>query len=302
MEKLIITAAITGGGGSPEENPFLPKTPKEQVAAAFEAFEAGASVVHLHSRDHSGRNVHEARFFEEVIGPIREACDVIINTSTGGVNKRVDGEHVYQKTPGTSPEDRAKIVPYLARNEKTRPELASLNCGSPVFELYSRQKKEFRLNFVMVNSFGDMAYIASILRDHGVKPELECYDVGMINNAVFLEEQGFLIKPLHFQFVMGVLGCIPATVDNLVHMARAIPEGSTWSVCALGLHEFSMGAMAIIMGGHVRVGFEDNIWLSQGVKAKSNAELVAKMVRLAKELGREVAKPDDARRILNLVK
>ena len=137
-------------------------------------------------------------------------------------------------------------------------------------------------------------------RTCGVKPELECYDVGMINNAKFLLELGHLTPPLYFQFVLGGLGQIPATVDNLIHMARSIPPESPWSVCAVGLNEFPMATLAILMGGHVRVGFEDNIYLSNGVKAKSNAELVAKIVPLAKELDREIATPEDTRRILHL--
>jgi 3-keto-5-aminohexanoate cleavage enzyme len=299
VEKLIITVAITGGS-SPEDNPYLPKNPEEQVKATLEAYEAGASIVHLHSRDHSGRCVHEARFFEEVILPIREQCDILINTSTGGVAKRVDGEHIYQKTPGTSPEDRVGIIPHLAKNPKANPDLASFNCGSPIIDIYSKTKKQFLYNFVMVHTFSDMAYIAGVMKEHGIKPEIECYDVGMINNAIVLKECGFLEEPLHFQCVLGIMGCIPATVDNLAYMVRTIPPGSTWSVCAVGLDEFKMATMAIIIGGHVRVGFEDNIYISKGVKAKSNAEQVAKVVRLAKELDRNIATPEDARRILHL--
>jgi 3-keto-5-aminohexanoate cleavage enzyme len=145
-----------------------------------------------------------------------------------------------------------------------------------------------------------MVYVAETMRANGVKPELECYDIGMINNARVLGEMGHIEQPLYFQFVLGVLGCIPATVDNLIHMVRSIPQGSPWSVCAIGLNEFTMGTMAILMGGHVRVGFEDNIHLSKGVRAKSNAELVEKIVRLAKELDREIATPEEARRILHL--
>ena len=122
----------------------------------------------------------------------------------------------------------------------------------------------------------------------------------MINNAKVLSELGYIEEPIYFQCVMGVLGQIPATVDNLLYMVRSIPEGSPWSVCAVGLNEFPMTTMGMIMGGHVRVGFEDNIYLSEGVPAKSNAELVEKVVRIAKELGRDIATPQEARRILHL--
>jgi len=145
-----------------------------------------------------------------------------------------------------------------------------------------------------------MVYAAETMKTCGVKPELECYDIGMINNGKVLAEMGHIEKPIYFQFVLGILGCIPATVDHLIHMVRTIPQESPWSVCAVGLDEFKMATMAILMGGHVRVGFEDNIYISQGVRAKSNAELVEKIVRLAKELDREIATPEEARRILHL--
>jgi 3-keto-5-aminohexanoate cleavage enzyme len=135
------------------------------------------------------------------------------------------------------------------------------------------------------------------MKENGVKPELECYDIGMINNCIFLRDTGVLEDPLYFQCVMGVLGQIPATIDNLTQMVRSIPQGSPWSVCAVGIDEFRMATMAILMGGHVRVGFEDNIYISKGVKAKSNAELVEKIIRLARELDREIATPEEARRI-----
>lgn len=300
MEKLIITAAITGGA-SPEDNPYLPKTPNEQAKAALEAYEAGAAVVHIHARNpETGRGEQKARWFEEAIVPIREKCDMIINTTTGGSGRRVDGDWLYKEIPEESVKGRISVIPELCKNPLAKPDLASFNAGSPVIDIYDSKKKEFILKFVMVHSFPDMVHVAETMKACGVKPEFECFDLGMINNAKVLAELGHVQKPLYFQFVLGVLGQIPATVDNLIHMVRSIPEGSPWSVCAVGLSEFTMGTMAILMGGHVRVGFEDNIYVSKGVRAKSNAELVDKIVRLAKELGREIATPDDARRILHL--
>jgi 3-keto-5-aminohexanoate cleavage enzyme len=300
MEKLIVTAAITGGA-SPEDNPYLPKTPKEQAKATLEAFEAGASVVHIHARNpETGRGEQKARWLEEAIVPIREKCDIIINVSTGGSGRRVDGDWLYKEMPEESVKGRVSVVPELCKNSFARPDLASFNAGSPVIDIYSQKKKEFILKFVMVHSFPDMVYVAETMKTCGVKPELECYDIGMINNAKILGELGHIEKPLYFQFVLGILGQIPATVDNLIHMVRSIPPESPWSVCAIGLDEFKMATMAILMGGHVRVGFEDNIYLSKGVRAKSNAELVEKIVRLAKELDREIATPEEARSILHL--
>ncbi|MFC1823180.1 3-keto-5-aminohexanoate cleavage protein [Thermodesulfobacteriota bacterium] len=300
MEKLIVTAAISGGA-SPKGNPYLPKTPVEQVRAALECYHAGASVVHIHARNpETCEPEQNARWFKEAILPIREQCDIIINVTTGGCAKRVDGDWLYKKQPAESVEGRISIIPELAENPMAKPDLASFNAGSPVIDIYNRKEKDFLLKFVMVHSFPDMVHMAEIMKAHAVKPEIECYDVGMINNAKFLTELGHIDEPPYFQLVMGVLGQIPATVDNLLHMSRCIPDGSPWSVCAVGLDEFPMTTMAIIMGGHVRVGFEDNIYLSKGVPAKSNAELVEKIVRIAKELGREIASPGEAREILHL--
>ena len=152
----------------------------------------------------------------------------------------------------------------------------------------------------MVHSFDDMRYGARILRECGVKPEIECYDVGMISNALFLRDIGALDDPIYFDFVLGVLGQIPATVENVIRMYHSLPSGAPWSVCAVGLSEWPMITTAILLGGNVRVGFEDNIYLSRGVRAKSNAEMVEKAVRIACELDREIASPEEARAMLKL--
>ncbi|MBU1155861.1 MAG: 3-keto-5-aminohexanoate cleavage protein [Proteobacteria bacterium] len=300
MDKLIITAAITGGA-SPESNPNLPKTPAEQAQATLDAYNAGASVVHIHARNpETGRGEQKAEWLEQAILPIREKTDIIVNVSTGGSGRRCDGEHLYEKLPLESVEGRLAVVPELCKNPAAAPDLASFNAGSPVIDIYSASKKEYMLKFVMVHSFPDMVHMADTMRACGVKPELECYDVGMINNAVHLAETGHMETPMYFQFVLGILGQIPATPENLMHMVHCIPQGSPWSVCAVGLNEFRMAALSMIMGGHVRVGFEDNLYLSPGVLAKSNAELVEKTVRMARELGREIASPEEAREILGL--
>jgi len=300
MEKLIVTAAITGAG-SPESNPYLPKTPKEQIQATVDVYNAGASIVHIHGRNPStGRAEHKAEFFAEAIAGIRDRCDIIINVSTGGSGRRVDGDWLYKEIPAESVKGRISIIPELCKDPKTKPDIASFNAGSPLIDIYSQKNKEFILKFVMVQSFPDIVNMANIMRENRVKPELECYDVGMINNCIFLRDIGVLEEPLYFQFVLGVLGQIPATMDNLVHMSRCISPGSPWSVCAVGLNEFPMATVALIMGGNVRVGFEDNIYLSKGKLAKSNADLVEKIVRIARELDREIATPEEVRRILHL--
>lgn len=300
MEKLIVTAAITGGA-SPADNPARPKNPQEMVKAALECYNAGASIVHMHALNpESSKPEQKTEWFEQAIVPVKEQSDMIVNVTTGGCAKRVDGDWLYKKQPEETVAGRIAIVPELSKNPKSKPDLASFNAGSPVIDIYNRRKKDFLLKFVMVHSFPDMIHMAEIMKEHRVKPEIECYDVGMINNAKFLVDLGHIESPPYFQLVMGVLGQIPATVDNLVHMVRCVPDGSPWSVCAVGLNEWPMTTMGIIMGGHVRVGLEDNIYLSQGVLAKSNAELVEKVVRIAKELGREIATPAEARNILQL--
>jgi 3-keto-5-aminohexanoate cleavage enzyme len=300
MEKLIITAAITGGA-SPEGNPYLPKTPKEQIQAAVDAYNAGASVVHIHARNpETCKAEHRAEFFAEAIAGIKERCPIIVNCTTGGSGKRCDGDWLFNEVPMESVEGRVSVIPALSKDLKTKPDLASFNAGSPVIDIYQASKKDFALKFVMVHTFPDMVHVANVMKECGVKPELECYDIGMINNCIFLHDIGALEAPLYFQCVLGVLGQIPATIDNLIHMHRTMPQGSPWSVCAVGLSEWPMITTAMMLGGHVRVGFEDNIYLSKGVQAKSNAEMVEKAVRIARELDREIASVDDARRILHL--
>jgi 3-keto-5-aminohexanoate cleavage enzyme len=300
LDKLIVTVAITGGA-SPQSNPYLPKTPKEQVRATIDACNAGASVVHIHARNpETGLPDHKAAFFEQAIIPIKEQCNIIINVSTGGSGKRVDGDWLYKEIPEESVKGRVSVIPELCKNLKSKPDMASFNCGSPVIDIYRKQKDDFILNFVMVHTFADMRYMANIMKENKVKPEIECYDVGMINNALFLKQIGVIETLIHFQCVMGILGGIPATVDNLNHMVRQIPKDCTWSVCAVGMNQFPMVTMGILMGGHVRVGFEDNIEIEKGVRAKSNAEMVEKVVRIARELGREIATPEEARKILGL--
>ncbi len=300
MDKLIITVAITGGS-SPQGNPYLPKSPKEQIQSTIDAWNAGASVVHIHGRNpQTGEPDHVVEYLAEAIAGIKERTAMVTNCTTGGGAHRVDGDWLYKEIPKESVKGRLSVIPALAKDPATKPDLASFNAGSPVIDIYSQSKDEYLLKFVMVHSFPDMVYVAKTMKEWGVKPELECYDVGMINNCVFLRDTGVLDNPLYFDFVMGVLGGIPATVDNLLHMQRSIPAGALWSACAIGLSEWPVITTAIILGGHVRVGFEDNIYLARGVQAKSNAEMVEKVVRIARELDREIATPEEARAILHL--
>lgn len=270
MEKLIITAALTGAESTRQDNPNLPLAPSEIAQAAIEAGKSGAAVIHLHVRDEAGRPTQDRGTFEQVINLIKARSDLIIQVSTGGA-------------VGMAPEERVQPI-------TLRPEMGTLTAGSVNFGTE-----------VFANSPRDMEHFARTMARCGVKPEIEVFDTGMINNAMALVHKGLLQLPLHFDLVMGVPGGIPGTPKNLLHLVESLPAGCSWSVAGIGRAELPLGVMAIILGGHVRVGFEDNVYYSKGVLASSNAQLVARISRLAGELGREIATPSEARRILGLV-
>lgn len=271
MEKLIITAALTGAEVTRENQPNLPITPDEIAEAAYEAYRAGASIVHIHARDKDGSPTQSYEVYKEIKEKIEAKCDVIFQPSTGGA--------VWH-----SPEERLQPV-------ELRPEMATLSCGT--------------CNFgpdVFMNSQEYMEKFAKRMKELGVKPEIEVFERGMINNALALVKKGLIDSPLHFDFVMGVPGAITGEMRDLLYLVESIPQDSTWTVAGIGRYELPLATAAILLGGHVRVGFEDNVFYKKGQLAKSNAELVERIVRLANELGREVATPAEARKILNIGK
>ena len=271
MEKLIITACICGAEVTKEQNPNVPYTVEEIVREAKSAYDAGAAIIHLHVREDDGTPTQSADRFKECIDAIRkELPDVIIQPSTGGA-------------VGMSNEERLAPI-------DLNPEMATLDCGTC----------NFGGDEIFVNTENMIVDFAKKMNEHNVKAEIEVFDKGMVDMAIRLHKKGFIKAPMHFDFVMGVNGGISGTPRDLLFMAESIPQGSTWTASGVGRAEFPMVTMAILMGGHARVGFEDNIYLSKGVMAKSNGELVEKVVRLAKELGREIATPDEARKILGL--
>jgi 3-keto-5-aminohexanoate cleavage enzyme len=288
MEKLVITAALVGALTTRQQNPNLPYAPKEIASAAIDTWKAGASMVHLHVREpETGACVQNVDYFREVIEMIRNASDLIVNVTTGGA-------------PGMSLDERVGIVPKLAADKATKPEMASLNCGSLNFGLLSRKKRAFILDDVQMNPWSALLKFADTMKQCGVKPELEVYDTAMIHNAEVLQSLDALVEPLHFSFVMGVLGGIQATVENLVFLKTSIPRTASWSVCAVGLPIYTVAPAAIAMGGNVRVGLEDCVHISPGVLAESSAQMVAKLVRIAGEMGRDIATPTEARKALGL--
>ncbi len=269
MQPVIITAAIVGAEVTKEQQPQLPITPRQIIEAAVECYQAGASIIHIHVRDEDGNASQDAALFGEVVEGIRARCDVITQVSTGGA--------IWM-----SAEERLQSV-------ACRPDMATLTTGTVNFG-----DGIFRNDLPLVESF------ARRLHDDGIVPEIEIFDVGMIDTALRLRAVGLITDPLHFDFVMGVPGAIGADPAHLVHMVRSLPSGSTWSVAGIGRHQLPLGVIALAMGGNVRVGFEDNIYCRKGVLAQSNAEFVARIVRIAGELDRAVATPAQARDILQL--
>ncbi|MDX9917586.1 MAG: 3-keto-5-aminohexanoate cleavage protein [Gudongella sp.] len=269
MDKLIITAAISGAEVTKENNPNVPYTIEEIGREAESAYKAGASIIHLHVREDDGTPTQSKERFKLAIDEIKRRCpDVIIQPSTGGAVGMTDEERL-QPT-------------------ELFPEMATLDCGT--------------LNFggdeIFVNTENTIKNFGKIMIERDIKPEIEVFDKGMIDYALSFHKQGFIKAPMHFDFVLGVQ--MAATARDLAFMVDSIPPGSTWTAAGMGRFQFQIAALTIVMGGHVRVGFEDNTYIEKGVLAKSNGELVEKVVRLAKELGREIATPAEAREILGL--
>lgn len=264
----MITVALVGAEVSQEDTPYLPITPEEIGEAAAEACAAGAAIAHIHVRDTEGKPSQSREIYRQVIDEIEKRCNIIIQVSTGGA-------------VGMTAEERLQPV-------SLSPEMATLTTGTVNFS-----------EEVFMNSPGQLEVFAEEFAKCGVKPEFEIFDVGMIENALRLIKKGYFPGHTHFDFVLGVPGAIPATAENLLHMTRQVPRESTWSVAAMGRFQLPMATLAIILGGHVRVGLEDNIYYTKGVLA-TNTQLVERIVRISRELQRAIATPDEARKRLGL--
>jgi len=268
MDPLIVTVAPVGAELTPDQTPYLPLTPEQlgETAAACES--AGASIVHVHCRTDDGANTHAVARFRDALQAIRSRSKLIVQFSTGGAI-------------GMTPEERAAPL-------ELKPEMATLTCGTVNFG-----------DDVFENSFPIMRGIVGAMQRFDIRPELEIFDAGHLSNAKRLAAEGFFRFPQHVDFVLGVPGGLEASAEALLDCVRALPTGCTWSVAGVGRMQLPMATIAVAMGGHVRVGLEDNIWYTKGKLAR-NEELVARVTRIAAELGRPVATPDDARRILKL--
>jgi len=269
VKKLIITVAPTGSVPTKEMSPHLPVAPEEIAETACRCREAGASVIHVHARDAEGRPTLDSQVFARIHRLVTEQTDLVVQISTGG-------------RAGMDAEARAAAVRML------RPEMASLTTGSVNFP-----------DRVYANPFSVIEHLATAMKEAGTKPEMEIFEPGMIANALALVDQGLVVAPLHFDFVLGSRGGLPATPKNLMFLSESIPSDSTWTVAGIGRWQLPMAVMSIVMGGHVRVGLEDNLYYRKGALA-TNEQLVARVARLAEEVGRLVATPHEAREILGL--
>jgi 3-keto-5-aminohexanoate cleavage enzyme len=271
MDKLIITCAISGAEVTKEHNPSVPYTVEEMVEAAYQAYLAGASVIHLHARYDDGTPTQDKDRYQEIYNAIKKKCpELIVQVSTGGA-------------VGMSREERSDVL-------NIHPEMATLDCGT--------------LNFggdeIFINTENDIIYFASKMKELNVKYEMECFEKGHIDSTKRLLKKGIINEPLHYSFVLGVNGGMTGEERDFLFLKDSIPEGATYSVAGIGRYEFSLAELSIKHGGHVRVGLEDNIYLEKGVLAKSNSELVSKVVNIAKKYNRSIATPKEARMILKM--
>lgn len=270
-EKLIITAAVLGNVPTKEMNPDTPVTTDEIVADIIKCRQAGASVAHIHVRDENGEPTSDRKLFKEILDKLEEKnCDIITQVSTGARG----GENTV--------EWRGQMLDLSA-------EMASLSTGSSNF-----------ISQVNANSFELIEALADKMYKNNIKPEIEAFDLGMIDNATYLLKKGILKGPLQFNLVMNVRGSASGTPRNLLHMVESLPEGSTFTVSGIGPSQLPMLTMSILLGGHTRTGLEDTILYDKGILA-TNEMLVKRIVRISKELGREIASPNDARKILGMV-
>lgn len=271
MNKLIITAALTGAEVTREQQPALPISPEEIAVAAQECVHAGASIVHLHARNADGSPTQDRETYRQIIAAIRSRCDVIIQVSTGGAVGMPAAE---------------RLQPVVLKPEMATLSMGSVNFGDDVF----------------LNPPAEMEAFLRAMLELGIKPELEVFDTGMLTSAHRWLTKGLLQAPVHFDFVLGIPGAMAGTPEALMYLRSQLPAGSSWTVAGIGAAQLPLGTLAIVLGGHVRVGFEDNVYYRKGELASSNAQLVARMARIGEELGRAAATPDEARAMLGLKK
>ena len=278
MRKVIVTVSLTGGVQTKKETQYLPEQPDEIAADAYACYNEGAAVAHIHARDKNGAPSGDTAIFKEIHAAIRAKCPMIIQDSTGG-------------GPGLTFEQRLECL-------DAKPEMASLNIGSMLRTIGKTAGTTW------ANPRPELERFASEMAKKGVKPELEIYHHGMIREMKNFIDKGLIQKPYYVNLVMGMAyqGAVEASADNLVTLVQLLPQGTIFNCCAVGRMQVPITTMAVLLGGQCRVGMEDNIYMSKGVLAKNNAEMVAKSIRIIKDLGFEIATPEEAREIIGLPK
>jgi 3-keto-5-aminohexanoate cleavage enzyme len=276
----MITCALSGVVANRDQCPAIPYAPEDYAAEAKRAYEAGAAVVHIHARTPEGLPSYEIQDYRNIYEAVTAACPIIINFSTGAINITTQ-----QK---------------IAHIQAVKPAIGALNMGSMNYAKYHSEKKRFVFEFVFPNPFSEIIEIVRAMNEVRTKPELECFDLGHVGNSYPLIDMGLLQPPYQYSLIIGVLGGIPPTTPNLVRMVELLPAGSDWEVIGISLDQWRLVAAAIGLGGNIRVGLEDNFYLSAGVMAKSNGDLVEKAARMVRDQGREPATVEECRARLKL--
>lgn len=279
-DKVIVSCALTGVLANRDQCPYLPYTPAEIGEEARRAWEAGAAVVHIHARTDDGMPTFSTETFAAIKREVCARSPVIINFSTGNMEEDTTEQEAYLRA--------------------VRPEVAALNMGTMNYAKYSPRRKSFVFDMVFPNSFTKISRLLGVMRESGIKPELECFDTGHTGSIGPLMEMGLLQEPLEFSFILGVLGGIPASLEALRFQASLVPPGSQWQVIGIGREQWRLVASALVLGGNFRVGLEDNFYLPSGEMARGNGPLVEKGVAMARDIGREPASVDEARVMLGL--
>lgn len=269
MDKLIITAALTGAEVTRAQQPALPVTPDEIARAAEECAKAGAAIVHVHARRPDGKPTQDRAVYRDIIDAIGARCDVIVQVSTGGAVGMTAAE---------------RLAPVELRLEMATLSMGSVNFGDDVF----------------LNRPADMESFLRAMKEYGVKPEFEIFDAGMLHSLQRWLKKGLVGGAVHVDFVLGVPGAMAGTAESLMFLRSQLPANASWTVAGIGAAQLPLAAIAIALGGHVRVGFEDNIWYRKGELATSNAQLVERIARIAREMERPLATPDEARALLGI--
>lgn len=277
----MITCALSGVLANRDQCPAIPYTPEEYAAEARRAYEAGAAVAHIHARTTAGAPSYEVSDYKAIYDAVTDACPIIINFSTGAVGIPTEKK--------------------VAHIKALRPAIGALNMGSMNYAKYNAEKKKFVFELVFPNPFKEILAIVQAMNEVGTKPELECFDTGHVASAAPLVDMGLLPAPRQLSLILGVLGGAPPTIPSLLQMVQTLPPRSDWEVIGISLDQWRLVAGAIALGGNVRVGLEDNFYLSPGVMARSNGELVEKAARMVRDQGREVATVEQCRERLGLV-